>query len=78
MSVGVDDGILILAVHGSPLLRFDKSDTSRSILKLSIRAVRFSPLRWSAGNQPSGHGLAFAFEVKLAPPRVTLRVSVLA
>jgi hypothetical protein len=51
MSVGVDDEIPILAVHGSPPLRFDKSDTSGSILEMSIRAgfaVRFSPLRWGA------------------------------
>jgi hypothetical protein len=44
MSVGVDDEILILAVHGSPPLRFDKFDTSGSIPELSIRAgfaVRF-------------------------------------
>src|SRR5262245_56267299 len=54
-------------------LRFDKSDTSGSILELSIRAgfaVRFSPLRWERVDQPSRHGLAFAFEIKLAPPRV--------
>jgi hypothetical protein len=49
MSVGVDHRIIILAVHGTPPLRRDRSDTSGSNLELSIRAtfaVRFSPLRW--------------------------------
>ena len=42
--VGVNDGILILAVHGNPPLRRDKSDTSGSYLELSIRSVRSNSL----------------------------------
>src|SRR5262245_61578871 len=46
-------------------------------MELSIRAgfaVRFSPLRWERGDQPCRHELAFAFEVKLAPPRIMDRI----
>jgi len=44
---------------------------------LSIRAgfaVRFNPLRWERGDQPRRHGLALAFEVKLAAPPVMDRI----
>src|SRR4029077_15876250 len=69
MSVGVDDGILILAVHGSPLfVSISPTLVDRSWSCQSAQALRFASVlcAGSAGNQPSRHGLAFAFEVKLA------------
>lgn len=77
MSVGVDNGILILAVHGSPVFvsisptLVDRSWSCQSAQALRVASVLFAG---SAGNQPSRHGLAFAFEVKLAPPRVMNRI----
>jgi len=77
MSVGVDNGILILAVHGSPLfVSISPTLVDRSWSCQSAQALRFASAlcAGSAGNQPSRHGLAFAFDVKLAPPRVMDRI----
>jgi hypothetical protein len=46
-------------------------------MELSIRAafaVRFSPLRWERRQSAKRTRLAFAFEVKLAPPHVMDRI----
>src|SRR5262245_46815524 len=77
MGVGVDDGILILAVHGSPLfVSISPTLVDRSWSCQSAQALRYASVLCarSAGNQPSPQGLAFAFAVKLALPRIMDRI----